>query len=148
MVLSIIFLEDKHKIYSIYQYCMSINSFVNTVSVSRYSRPITVTRDRDQQIPAFFFGIRLFNQCLPNAFHECISLLIILYANFICLFLTRSSMLNIPSPPPPPSHSLIFKQHTLLSIWFGLYIVQNKFPNQIKIIHLFSIFLRYPSFQF
>jgi hypothetical protein len=29
----------------IYQYFMSINSFFNTVSVSRYSRPITVTRD-------------------------------------------------------------------------------------------------------
>jgi hypothetical protein len=26
-------------------YFMSINSFFNTVSVSRYSRPITVTRD-------------------------------------------------------------------------------------------------------
>jgi hypothetical protein len=26
---------------------MSINSFFNTVSVSRYSRPITVTRDPD-----------------------------------------------------------------------------------------------------
>jgi hypothetical protein len=30
-----------------YQYFMSINSFFNTVSVSRYSRPITVTRDPD-----------------------------------------------------------------------------------------------------
>ena len=29
------------------QYFMSINSFFNTVSVSRYSRPITVTRDPD-----------------------------------------------------------------------------------------------------
>jgi hypothetical protein len=27
---------------------MSINSFFNTVSVSRYSRPITVTRDPDK----------------------------------------------------------------------------------------------------
>jgi hypothetical protein len=33
--------------YSIYQYFMSISSFFNTVSVSRYSRPITVTRDPD-----------------------------------------------------------------------------------------------------
>ena len=33
--------------YSIYQYFMSINSFFNTISVSRYSRPITVTRDPD-----------------------------------------------------------------------------------------------------
>jgi hypothetical protein len=33
------------KFYCIYQYFMSINSFFNTVSVSRYSRPITVTRD-------------------------------------------------------------------------------------------------------
>jgi hypothetical protein len=31
----------------IYQYFMSINRFFNTVSVSRYSRPITVTRDPD-----------------------------------------------------------------------------------------------------
>jgi hypothetical protein len=29
------------------QYFMSINSFFNTVSVSRYSRPITVSRDPD-----------------------------------------------------------------------------------------------------
>jgi DNA-binding transcriptional regulator GbsR (MarR family) len=29
---------------------MSINSFFNTVSVSRYSRPIAVTRDNDIQI--------------------------------------------------------------------------------------------------
>jgi hypothetical protein len=33
------------KLYCIYQYFMSINSFFNTVSVSRYSRPITVTCD-------------------------------------------------------------------------------------------------------
>jgi hypothetical protein len=41
-------------------------------------------------------------------------------------------------PLSPPFLSLIFKQHTFLSIWFGLYIVPDKFPNQIKIIHLFS----------
>ena len=39
------FLKTNIKFYCIYQYCMSINSFFNTVSVSRYSRPITVTRD-------------------------------------------------------------------------------------------------------
>jgi hypothetical protein len=39
------FLKTNIQFYSIYQYFMSINSFVNTVSVSRYSRPITVTRD-------------------------------------------------------------------------------------------------------
>ena len=40
------FLKTNIKLYSIYQYCLSINSFFNTVSVSRYS-PITVTRDPD-----------------------------------------------------------------------------------------------------
>ena len=39
------FLKTNIKLYCIYQYFMSINSFFNTVSVSRYSRPITVTRD-------------------------------------------------------------------------------------------------------
>ena len=39
------FLKTNIKFYCIYQYLMSINSFFNTVSVSRYSRPITVTRD-------------------------------------------------------------------------------------------------------
>jgi hypothetical protein len=39
------FLKTNIKFYCIYQYFMSINSFFNTVSVSRYSRPITVTRD-------------------------------------------------------------------------------------------------------
>ena len=37
------FLKTNIKLYCIYQYFMSINSFFNTVSVSRYSRPITVT---------------------------------------------------------------------------------------------------------
>jgi hypothetical protein len=41
------FFKTNIKFYSIYQYLMSINSFFNTVSVSRYSRPITVTRDPD-----------------------------------------------------------------------------------------------------
>jgi hypothetical protein len=48
MVLSIIFLEDKHKIVLhltiFYEYQQF---FFNTVSVTRYSRPITVTRDPD-----------------------------------------------------------------------------------------------------
>jgi hypothetical protein len=41
------FLKANIKCYCIYQYFMSINSFFNTLSVSRYSRPITVTRDPD-----------------------------------------------------------------------------------------------------
>jgi hypothetical protein len=41
------FLKTNIKFYCIYQYFMSINSFFNTLSVSRYSRPITVTRDPD-----------------------------------------------------------------------------------------------------
>ena len=41
------FLKTNINLYCIYQYFMSINSFFNTVSVSRYSRPITVTRDPD-----------------------------------------------------------------------------------------------------
>jgi hypothetical protein len=39
------FLKTNIKFYCIYQYFMSINIFLNTVSVSRYSRPITVTCD-------------------------------------------------------------------------------------------------------
>ena len=39
------FLKTNIKFYCIYQYFMSINSFFNTVSVSRYSRPNTVTGD-------------------------------------------------------------------------------------------------------
>ena len=39
--------SDKHKILLHLSIFMSINSFFNTVSVSRYSRPITVTRDPD-----------------------------------------------------------------------------------------------------
>ena len=35
------FLKTNIKFYCIYQYFMNINSFFNTVSVSRYSRPIT-----------------------------------------------------------------------------------------------------------
>jgi hypothetical protein len=35
------FLKTNIKFYCIYQYFMSINSFFNTVSVSRYSHPIT-----------------------------------------------------------------------------------------------------------
>ena len=35
------FLKTNITFYCIYQYFMSINSFFNTVSVSRYSRPIT-----------------------------------------------------------------------------------------------------------
>jgi hypothetical protein len=36
------FLKTNIQLYCIYQYFMSINNFFNTVSVSRYSRPITV----------------------------------------------------------------------------------------------------------
>ena len=43
------FLKTNITFYSIYQYFMSIKSFFNTVSVSRYSRPITVTRDPNQK---------------------------------------------------------------------------------------------------
>ena len=50
------FLKTNIKFYCIYQYFMSINSFFNTVSVSRYSRPITVTRSTS------FFLIMLFNK--------------------------------------------------------------------------------------
>ena len=61
MVLSIIFLKTSIQFYSIYQYVMSANSFFNIVSVSRCSRPITVTGDTDQRVPPVFFLIMLFN---------------------------------------------------------------------------------------
>ena len=49
------FLKINIKFYCIYQYFLSINSFFNTVSVSRYSRPITVTRDPLYHVLAVFF---------------------------------------------------------------------------------------------
>ena len=49
------FLKTNIKFYCIYQYFMSINSFFNTVYVSRYRRPMTVTRHPDQHVPAVFF---------------------------------------------------------------------------------------------
>ena len=61
MVLSIIFLEDKHKMLLHLSIFYEYRQFFNTVSVSRYSRPITVTRDPDQHVPAVFFLILLFN---------------------------------------------------------------------------------------
>ena len=39
------FLKTNIRFYCIYKFFMSINSLFNTVSVSRYSHPITVTRD-------------------------------------------------------------------------------------------------------
>ena len=62
------FLKTNIQFYCIYQYFMSINSFFNTVSVSRYSRPITVTRDPDQRVPPVFFLIMLFKQITFNGF--------------------------------------------------------------------------------
>ena len=41
------FLKTNIIFFCIYQYFMSVNSFSKTVYVSRYSRPITVTRDPD-----------------------------------------------------------------------------------------------------
>ena len=55
------FLKTNIKLYCTYQYFMSINSFFNTVSVSRYSCPITVTRDPDWRVPPVSFLIMLFN---------------------------------------------------------------------------------------
>ena len=49
------FLKTNIKLYCIYQYFMSINSFFNTVSVSRYSRPITVTVTHFSTFDQFFF---------------------------------------------------------------------------------------------
>jgi uncharacterized membrane protein YqjE len=51
LVLSIIFLEDEHKILlHLSIFFMSINIFFNTVSVFRYSRLIIVTRDPDLRV--------------------------------------------------------------------------------------------------
>jgi hypothetical protein len=58
------FLKTNIKFYCIYQYFMSIKSFFNTVSVSRYSRPITVTRDPDYLVPSVYFLIMLFNKII------------------------------------------------------------------------------------
>ena len=56
------FFKTNITFYCIYQYFMSINSFFNILSVSRYSCPITMTRDPLQHVPPFFFLIMLFNQ--------------------------------------------------------------------------------------
>ena len=55
------FLKTNITFYCIYQYFMSINSFFNTVSVSRYSRPITVTPWPRLARSISFFLIMLFN---------------------------------------------------------------------------------------
>jgi hypothetical protein len=48
------FLKSNIKLYCIYQYLMSINSFFNTLSVFRYNHPITVTRDPlEHVLPVF-----------------------------------------------------------------------------------------------
>jgi hypothetical protein len=48
------FLKSNIKLYCIYQYLMSINRFFNTLSVFRYSHPITVTRDPlEHVLPVF-----------------------------------------------------------------------------------------------
>jgi hypothetical protein len=50
------FLKTNITFYSIYQYFMSISSFFNTVSVSRYSRPITVTVTQINRSQQFFLN--------------------------------------------------------------------------------------------
>jgi hypothetical protein len=55
------FLKTNIKFYFIYQYFMSINSFFNTVSVSRYSRPISDLWPRLVRSTSFFI-IMLFNK--------------------------------------------------------------------------------------
>ena len=47
---------------------MSINRFFNTVSVSRFSRPITVTRDPLYHVLPVFFLIMLLNY-IPDSNH-------------------------------------------------------------------------------
>ena len=71
------------------------------------------------------------NQCLSNTFHECISLLNILCANFICLFLTKSSMLSIPSFPSPP-HSFHWYLSSIRFFLFGLGYILSQTNFQIK----------------
>ena len=62
------FLKTNIKFYCIYQYFMSINSFFNTVSVSRYSRPITVTHDPLLAHSTIFFLIMWFYY---NVLYKC-----------------------------------------------------------------------------
>ena len=69
------FMETNITLYCIYQYFMSINSFFNTLSVCRYSRPITVTRDPLLHVlPVFFlimfFNIRLKTNIINNGTHK------------------------------------------------------------------------------
>ena len=75
------FLKTNINCYCIYQYFMSINSFFNTVSVSRYSRPITKSRDYTYypQWPVTHFSTfyqfilnMLFNKETPKCvYHQC-----------------------------------------------------------------------------
>ena len=58
MVLSIIFLEDKHNILLHLSIFYEYQQFFQ----QRYSRPITVTRDPDRHVPAYFFLIMLFSK--------------------------------------------------------------------------------------
>jgi hypothetical protein len=54
------FLKTNIKCYFIYQYFMSINSFFNTVSVSRYSRPISDPWPRLARSTSFFIIMLLY----------------------------------------------------------------------------------------
>ena len=60
------FLKTNIKFYWIYQYFMSINSLSKAVSLSRYSRPITVTCDPLLHVLAVFFLIMLFNKFVSS----------------------------------------------------------------------------------
>jgi hypothetical protein len=77
------FLKTNIKFYTIYQYFMSINSFFNTVSVSRYSCPITVTQISTSQ--QFFLLIRLFNNAFLSCCTNCL-FFIFVYCSYICAY--------------------------------------------------------------
>ena len=89
------FVKSNITIYCIYQYFMSINSFVNTVSVSRYSRPITVTHDPDQHVPAVFFLIMLFKYNILYYSFNCKKHQMTNLQNILVLFVFYADKQNI-----------------------------------------------------
>jgi hypothetical protein len=66
------FLKTSIQFYCIYQYFMSINSFFNTVSVSRYTCPISDPWSRLARSSSFFL-IMLFNNYSYNSIYKHVS---------------------------------------------------------------------------
>ena len=83
-------LKTNIKFYCIYQYYFSINSFFNTVSVSRYSRPIanetshvTTHATHSDPWPTLARSTRLFLICCLNIMQGCLCIVQLLNHDWV-----------------------------------------------------------------